>query len=93
MDIDDDDLKLITVENEKHIFLRFDSNDKTGNRILIFFSETSMMRDLNQWHVDDIFKTCPAVFYQMGTIQCVIQTQIVHVVYAFKTRKIPRTKR
>jgi hypothetical protein len=85
----DEELKFITMENEKQLFLRFDNDDKNGNRILIFFSATSMemMRDSTEWHVDGTFKTCPAIFYQMVTIQCVIQTQIVHAAYALVENK------
>ncbi len=46
-----------------------------------------MMRDSTEWHVDGTFKTCPAIFYQMVTIQCVIQTKIVHAAYALVENK------
>jgi hypothetical protein len=82
----DEELKFITVENEMQLFLRFDNDDKNGNRILKFFSATSMemMRDSTEWHVDGTF---PAIFYQMVTIQCVIQTQIIHAAYALVENK------
>jgi hypothetical protein len=46
-----------------------------------------MMRDATEWHVDGTFKTFSAIFYQMVTIKCVIQTQIVHAAYALVENK------
>ena len=34
-----DDMMYITVNHVKKIFLRYDNQDQTGNRILVFFSD------------------------------------------------------
>jgi hypothetical protein len=85
----DDNCKFITVNNQKEEFLQYDNNNKDGNRLIIFFSTTSMeiMRDSDNWHIDGTFKTCPKIFYQLVTIQCVIKTQILPTVYALMERK------
>jgi hypothetical protein len=69
--------------------IKFTTCLKDGNRILLFFSTTSMeiLRDSGNWHIDGTFKTCPSIFYQMVTIKCVISTSIVPAVYAFMEKK------
>jgi hypothetical protein len=63
----DDEMKFISVNNEQKLFLQYDNQDTTGNRILVFFSETGakMMESSNEWHMDGSFKNCPKIFKQL----------------------------
>jgi hypothetical protein len=50
-----DDMKFITVNGQQELFLQYDNQDKTGNRILVFFSETGakIVDEAKEW----IFQT------------------------------------
>ena len=79
----DDDMKYIIVNKERKIFLQFDNQDKTGNRILIFFSETGaeIMQESKEWYIDDTFKNCPKIFKQLLTVQCLIKNEGINAAY------------
>ena len=54
-------MKYIVVNDSEKIFLRFDNEDKTGNRVLIFFSEegAKIMVESKEWNIDGTFNKCP----------------------------------
>jgi hypothetical protein len=57
-------MKFITVNGQQELFLQYDNQDKTGNRILVFFSETGakIVDEAKEWHIDGTFKNCPRIF-------------------------------
>ena len=68
-----DDLRYITVNERKELFLQYDNEDLTGQRILIFFSEKAkeILKISTQWHVDGTFRHTPKMFNQTTSIHCV----------------------
>ena len=78
-----DDMTYIIVNKEKKLFLRFDNQDLTGNRILVFFSDVGdqIMSNSKEWHIDGTFKNCPKIFLQLMTIQCIIKNIALNAAY------------
>jgi len=85
----DDDMQYIIVNQDKKAFLRFDNQDKTGNRILIFFSDkgAEIMQVAKEWHMDGTFKNCPKIFKQLLTVQCIIKNEAFNVAYMLLQNK------
>ncbi len=77
----DDDMQYIIENQDKKAFLRFDNQDKTGKRILIFFSDkgAEIMQVAKEWHMDGTFKNCPKIFKQLLTVQCIIKNDAFNV--------------
>jgi hypothetical protein len=84
-----DDLKYITHNQEKKLFLQYDNQDMTGNRILVYFSDTGaqIMDAAKEWHIDGTFKNCPKIFKQLLTIQCVIKNEALNTAFMFLQTK------
>ena len=82
-------MKYIIIENEKLLFLQYDNNDKSNNRILIYLSEMgmNMLSKGTDWHIDGTFKHCPKLFYQLVTIQSVHNNQVLQNCFIFMEHK------
>ena len=78
-----DDMKYIIINKEQKLFLQFDNQDQTGNRILVFFSNkgAEIMESSNEWHMDGTFKNCPKIFKQLLTVQCIIKNEAINAAY------------
>ena len=63
----------IIVNKEKKYFLRFNNQDLTGNRIILFFSDVGaeIMSNSKEWHIDGTYKNCLKIFLQLMTIHCI----------------------
>ena len=78
-----EDMQYIIVNKVKKLFLQYDNQDKTGNRILVFFSDTGaeIMKAATNWHIDGSFKNCPKIFKKMLTIQCIIKNDALSAAF------------
>ena len=84
-----EDMKFIIINKEKKHFLRYDNDDKTGNRILVFFSDegAKIMFESKEWHINGTFKKCPKIFKQMLTLQVIIKGLHLNAAFIFCQNK------
>ena len=69
-------------------FLAYDSGSDDRERFHIFSTEQNLdLESTPQWHADGTFKCCPALFYQLYTVHCVLNGHTIPLVYKLLKRK------
>lgn len=83
----DNEQKFIEVNHKQQVFLRFDNENKNGNRIFYSNSAAELMEQSEEYHIDGTFKYCPKLFYQVVTIHCIYKNQAIPSAFIFLQKK------
>ncbi|KAG0436222.1 hypothetical protein DMUE_4329 [Dictyocoela muelleri] len=83
-------LEITKTLNKNEDFLLYDSGMKDINRIIIFGTKSNILHlsHNNIWLEDGTFKSCPANFEQLFTIQCKIRQRYLPLLFCFMKKRI-----
>ena len=58
--------------------------ESAGGRVLLFATADALdvLGNEKIWYIDGTFKSCPSIFYQVLTIQCIVDSVTIPCVYA-----------